>query len=171
MIRLRSLIALCMLGATVFVITAEQASRSRPSSALTVEERHQQMLRLLSQLAIDASEVNSYVGEGALREARKKLDALPPSVMGERRWRLTMEAAEQELRMGNEDDAIRLFDESLSLVSSSTSDNFWRSYNYYRLGVAYMRLGETQNCTRHPNAESCILPLRDGGIHLSLIHI
>tara|TARA_Y100000588_G_scaffold247366_3_gene261783 strand:+ start:1623 stop:3875 length:2253 start_codon:yes stop_codon:yes gene_type:complete len=163
--RLRSLITLCTVCATTLVITAEQSSRSRHLPVSSIEEGHQEMLRLLNQIAIEASEVNSYVGEGALRQARKNLAALPPSVMGERRWRLTMEAAEQELRMGNEDDAISLFSKSLTLVPSTSADSFWRSYTYYRLGVAYMRLGETQNCTRHPNAESCILPLREGGIH------
>ena len=39
------------------------------------------------------------------------------------------------------------------------------NYTLFRLGVAYMRLGETQNCALHPTANSCILPLRGDGIH------
>ena len=36
---------------------------------------------------------------------------------------------------------------------------------HFRLGVAYMRLGETQNCCLRHTPESCILPLRGGAIH------
>ena len=35
----------------------------------------------------------------------------------------------------------------------------------FELGVAYMRMGETQNCTVQHGAERCILPLRGEGIH------
>ena len=35
----------------------------------------------------------------------------------------------------------------------------------YRLGVAYMRRGETQNCCARNAPESCILPIQGGGIH------
>ena len=36
----------------------------------------------------------------------------------------------------------------------------------HQLGVAYMRLGETQNCCLRNTAESCILPFRAGAIHV-----
>ena len=35
----------------------------------------------------------------------------------------------------------------------------------FRLGLAYLRLGETQNCCLRHNADSCLLPIRGGGIH------
>jgi len=33
------------------------------------------------------------------------------------------------------------------------------------LGLAYLRLGEQENCLAHHDAESCILPIRGGGLH------
>ncbi|MGH7806239.1 MAG: FG-GAP-like repeat-containing protein [Candidatus Binatia bacterium] len=33
------------------------------------------------------------------------------------------------------------------------------------LGVAYLRLGEEQNCVAHHNADSCLLPIREAGVH------
>ena len=33
------------------------------------------------------------------------------------------------------------------------------------VGVAYLRLGEQQNCLEHGNAESCVLPIKGNGIH------
>jgi hypothetical protein len=35
----------------------------------------------------------------------------------------------------------------------------------FELAVGYMRFGETQNCALLHSAESCLLPLRGGGIH------
>lgn len=34
------------------------------------------------------------------------------------------------------------------------------------LAMAYMRLGEVENCTQNHNAQSCLLPLQGGGIHV-----
>ena len=47
------------------------------------------------------------------------------------------------------------------------------------LGLAYLRLGEQENCLTHHGQDSCLLPLKEGGVHtqlrgakgLSLIHI
>ena len=36
---------------------------------------------------------------------------------------------------------------------------------HFRLGLAWLRLGETQNCVLNPNADHCILPIRPGGFH------
>jgi hypothetical protein len=33
------------------------------------------------------------------------------------------------------------------------------------LALSYLRLGERENCLRHHNADSCLFPLRGGGIH------
>lgn len=76
-----------------------------------------------------------------------------------------MQLAGEELRLGHERDAIRLFSKALDLVPRTTSTAHSLNYTFYRLGVAYMRAGETQNCAQHPNPESCILPLRGDGIH------
>ena len=45
-----------------------------------------------------------------------------------------------------------------------TRDHSWLNRSFYRLGVAYLRLAETQHCTLHP-ADSCVLPPRGEGIH------
>ncbi|MFY9825895.1 MAG: VCBS repeat-containing protein, partial [Thermoanaerobaculia bacterium] len=34
------------------------------------------------------------------------------------------------------------------------------------LGIAYLRLGEQENCLVHHNADSCLLPIRAGGVHV-----
>ncbi|MFY9821489.1 MAG: VCBS repeat-containing protein, partial [Thermoanaerobaculia bacterium] len=34
------------------------------------------------------------------------------------------------------------------------------------LGIAYLRLGEQENCLAHHTADSCLLPIRAGGVHV-----
>ena len=34
-----------------------------------------------------------------------------------------------------------------------------------RLAVAYLRLGEDENCVNCQSSESCIFPLKGGGVH------
>ncbi|MFB6230679.1 MAG: CRTAC1 family protein [Salinibacter sp.] len=36
---------------------------------------------------------------------------------------------------------------------------------YNLLGLAYLRLGEQQNCIKHHSSQSCILPIRGAGVH------
>ena len=123
------------------------------------------MLDALRQVANLTSETNSYLGDGPANRARRDLDALSSSAHARERWRLTMQLAGEELRLGHERDAIRLFSQALDLVPRTTSTAHSLNYTFYQLGVAYMRAGETQNCAQHPNPESCILPLRGDGIH------
>jgi hypothetical protein len=42
----------------------------------------------------------------------------------------------------------------------------YRNSTRFYLGIAYLRLGETQNCCQQNNSESCILPLQGDGIHV-----
>ena len=123
------------------------------------------MLAVLKQIADDAAHSNTYTGDGPARRTRQQLEDLPDSTAGPNRWRLTIQLAEEELRLGNEAEAIRLFAQARDLLSRSMSDQSWLNDTLYRLGVAYMRLGETQNCTLHPTAGSCILPLQGDSVH------
>lgn len=37
---------------------------------------------------------------------------------------------------------------------------------FHLLGLAYLRLGERENCIKDPSAQSCILPIRGAGVHM-----
>ena len=154
-----AVVLLAALGVLAVVPPAVFAQAGSPSPA----DSHRRMLAALGQIADSATETHSYIGEGPAVRARGELAALPRSAPRPARWRLTMALAQEELRLGNEPEAIRLFEQALELVPAGTSGI--RNYTRYRLGVAYLRLGETRNCAHHPNAEACILPLRGDGIH------
>ena len=156
---LTALVLLAAPGAPPFAAPAAGAQAGAPPPA----DGHRRMLAALREVADRTAETNRYIGEQPAVRARRALAALPRSAAARERWRRTMDAAEEELRLGNETEAIRLFEQALALAPPPASGV--RSYTRYRLGVAWLRLGETRNCARHPHAEACILPLRGGGIH------
>lgn len=132
-----------------------------------VTPSHQQMLTLLQEIADATSEENVYIGDGIARQLRAQLAAIPADKLDANQWLLLMQLAEAELCLGNEAEAIRQFTHALQLLTESKLQIPPKRVNgtHFRLGVAYMRLGETQNCCLRHTPDSCILPLRGGAIH------
>ena len=130
------------------------------------------MLALLKQIADQTTETNNYLGEGLARQLRRHLASLPVDASNLNRWRLHTELAEAELRLGNEEAAIDQFTQAGKLLPRLRGQlsPLMANQTLFRLGVAYLRHGETQNCCPNEigiasNPDSCILPLRDSGIH------
>ncbi len=146
-------------GAPPHAPSAAAAQTSSPAAG------HQRMLALLQQLADETPETHPYIGDRLARQLREKLNALPAAERSTNRWRLMVLLAEEELRLGSETEAIRLLTDARDMVPDIAANRVVLNYNTHRLGVAYLRRAETQNCALHPNAEACILPLRGRGIH------
>lgn len=67
------------------------------------------------------------------------------------------------LQLGQEQNAIDIFENLLKHVSLGDLDK--RQLLLKSLANAYLRLGERKNCYNMHNAESCIFPIANGGIH------
>ena len=145
------------LGATLR--PASEAGQPAPS------ESHQRMLALLGEIADETPDTHPYIGDWRAWELREELNALPATDTGPNRWRVMVQLSGEELRIGNEAEAIRLLNDALELIPRTDENRPGITLNNYSLGVAYLRLAETRNCALHPNAEACILPLRGRGIH------
>lgn len=105
-------------------------------------------------------------------QLRRHLANLPVDASYLTRWHLHMELGEAELRLGNEEAAINQLTQAGRLLPQLKGQlsPLIANQTLFRLGVAYLRQGETQNCCPNQtgipsNPDSCILPLRDGGIH------
>ena len=152
---------------TAIVITGNVSSDTDTPTA-----SHQKMLTLLKQIADQTAEKNNYIGEELARQLRRHLANLPVEASNLNRWRLHTELGEAELRLGNEAAAIDQLTQAGKLLPRLRGQlsPLIANQTLFRLGVAYMRKGETQNCCPSEigtasNPDSCILPLRNGGIH------
>lgn len=126
---------------------------------------HERMRMSLAEIASEASQVNGFVGDRHARKLREYLDQpgfLAP-LSPQELWHLHFESGRAELRLGNEEQALRLLQKALDFVSEESADSLKRTH--FELGIAYLRYGETQNCCQMNTADSCIVPIRGEGIH------
>ena len=136
---------------------------------------HRRMLQVLQEISIEGAREHPYMGDGDVLELSRELAELEsssevtiPAYWGAlSRWQVLLELGIAEVRLGREQAGIdhllaayRLLPEIRPHILETKVDQ-----TIFELGVGYMRQGETQNCALQHNAESCILPLRGGGIH------
>ena len=128
---------------------------------------HERMLAILKEIASRTTETNDYIGNRLVNRLRGVLANLPPNTPDLIRWRLRMEIAEGELRLGNETAAIAEFSQARQLIPQLRGrlSALEANRTLFRLGVAYIRQAETENCCQRHTPESCILPLQESAIH------
>ena len=129
---------------------------------------HQKMLALLSDIVARTPEDNPYIGDKKARALRAELAALPETIPAIIKWEVYYRLGEAELDLGREQEAIESFLGAYRLLREVETELAagWRNRLFYRMGVAYTRLGETQNCCLRNAPESCILPIRGNAIHI-----
>ena len=159
-------LGLIVVGTTIVITGNVSSDTDTPTAS------HQKMLTLLKSIADQTAETNNYLGERLARQLRRHLANLPVEASNLNRWHLHTELGEAELRLGNEEAAIDQLTQAGKLLPRLRGQlsPLMANQTLFRLGVAYMRKGETQNCCPSEigtvsNPDSCILPLREGGIH------
>ncbi len=148
------------------------AEHGRPvaddSAAPSQPEGHRRMVALLAEIGVTSKQENPHLGAGIATKVRAELAALAPDEILPKRWYLRVLLASQELRLGNVERAVELYEEAYQLLAESREpvprENYVR--NVYELAVAYLRLGETRNCVMRHTSESCLLPIGPGGVHV-----
>ena len=160
------LVLLLAVAATVQGRGAEHAEKEALAS-------HRRMLQALKELRERTPTHHPVLGEVRARHLRAELEAVEagrkkagffPQVT---RWRLHFDLGREELQLGNEQrslehsyTAFKLLPEVQNLLRADLPIRL-----RFQLGVSHLRVGETQNCCLRSNPESCILPIREGGIH------
>ncbi len=149
------------LGAAWYLFTST-------TSGNTPSPGHQKMLTLLEQIAEHNREENPWIGQGNLRRARAKLKALSPQADDATRLRHIIRVAEYEGNFGNLREAIAQWEAAYRMAPRMKGILNARQASRitYRLGLAHMRFGETANCCLRNTPDSCIAPIRGGGIHV-----
>ncbi|HKQ61588.1 MAG TPA: CRTAC1 family protein [Candidatus Polarisedimenticolaceae bacterium] len=129
---------------------------------------HARMLAWLRQIQAEAEERNPNFGSAAERRLEQQLAGLPAVGPSDpRRWYLQFMLGSLELQQGRAEAAIEHHAEAYRLLGplGGKLGQDESLETILRLGVAYMRWGETQNCALRHTADSCLLPIRGGGVH------
>ncbi len=150
--------------------TAVDARQSSDRTA-AIDASHQRMLEALEAIRVEDLDSNPWLGEAPTRAARAAL-AAAADAPDATRFRLLVDLAEQELRLGDEAAALNRFGQARDLLrerSGLAAELGGEATEVvFRLAVAWLRYGERRNCAgRHgaQGAEACILPIRGDAVH------
>ena len=113
------------------------------------------------------------VGEGNVADLEAKIALLPkiartgpptnPQV--QRFFSMRFALGDAYLAAGRPEDAVAIWQDCLDTVKSA-NDGPTQGKVLRKLALAWLRVGERQNCVTNHNQDSCLLPLRGGGIHV-----
>lgn len=129
------------------------------------------MLSILKGIKDRAPQEHEYFGRGNDERMRQLLADLPAGADDLDRFRLLGELGFVELiYQPTPQRGIQRLTEAYELIPKTkfpdkTSEEFLTSRIKFTLAVAYLRLGETENCCLRHSSESCILPIRGSGVH------
>ena len=137
------------------------------------EAGHARMLRLLKKLGGWSRDDHPILGNREAQVLRRQIDKLKTAAARDapsnNTLRLYWQLASEELRLGNLDQGIEHYatvSEGLKKSSDKTIGPTKQELETaYRLGIAYMRQGETKNCCLRNSPDSCLLPIKGSGIH------
>ena len=161
-----ALVTLCLSGSVAAAQEAAREATGAPARDAEVAGAAR-MRALLAEIRSQAPERNPYLGTRRLELLRARLDGLGADTPAFDRGRLLYQIGRLELNRGDTREAIGRLEESRTLLGEAAGEDRipWRVLATYDLAVAYLRLGETENCVAHHGAESCILPITGGGLH------
>ncbi len=134
---------------------------------------HLRMLTLLEDFTRRSRSEHPILGDKAVQTLRRQLGVKSQNQSGiqaqlsmlAHQWKL----GDAELQQGNLKVAIQHLNSArdgvFTLVEAGKAKPAALNDINYRLAVAHMRLGETENCCRMNSPESCILPIQSSGVH------
>ncbi len=153
------------LACACLFISGCQGPSDHEQGATALAPGHRKMLKVLKGIAERTPDENSYLGDFKARQLRERLANLTASVDDPARWNLHLQAGKAELRLGKVRDAIAHLSRAYQLLPKSQLTSSEANLTRFQLGLAYLRLGETQNCCLRHTPESCIMPIQAGGLH------
>jgi hypothetical protein len=134
------------------------------------QEKILEELRLFSEKAEHSHPI---LGDGKMLALREALAAIPEQSLTPQHSRALYGLGMEELRMNALEEGIAHLKRALDLMRKlrfpdEAQRTLWMNRVRFQLGVGYLRLGETENCCRIYTAESCIVPIRGGGLHTKM---
>lgn len=151
----------------------EDTKEQLPDSPISAEKSsHSRMLTVLGEIAEQAKVNHPILGEGEARKLRRTWQNLPASSRKSpdpNTLQLLWQLGLAELKLGNIDTGIEHLTAARlrlkQLIAAGKARPNADLELTYRLGIAYMRKGETDNCCLRNSPDSCLLPIQGSGIH------
>ena len=131
------------------------------------QKSHQEMLERIAEIASRTNDENPVLGNQEARTWRDRINQMGETTTKSQAFRANYVLAWLELRLGHEREAIQLLNRARELLPENIHEVTSESFDelIFALGVAHLRLGETENCCQRNTPDSCILPIRGGGVH------
>jgi hypothetical protein len=126
---------------------------------------HEKMERTLSDLHARLKTTNPFYGTGAVRRLESELGKIDRAKETARYVEGLMQLGRANVDYGNLSDAIQQLTAAYRIVDHFNAPPVLRREAALRLGIAHLRLAESENCCASFSPESCILPLRGAAIH------
>lgn len=153
----------------VVVLLSAGCSKTLPSQGKSEApiDGHERMLALLDKIKDDAPYEKIWFEDLNVETLEAKLAEAPSAVAADERFRLNFGLGHYDLWYGRNQHAVDHFlraRDDLSELPKSLQDAHWEDA-VLQLAVGYLRIAETENCVNCRTGESCILPIRAGGVH------
>ena len=131
---------------------------------------HRKMLAILQRIKERAPREHLYFGRGVIDEIQAQLDRLGPDATIGTRLTLLQQLGINRLSYDETPhQAIEVLTEAIQLYSQANLPKAVATRQVtitcFYLGLAYLRLGEVDNCCASHNQHSCIVPIIGGGLH------
>ena len=145
-------------------LPAAAAAGAPPGAAGNGDQR---MRAILDEVARASADTNVYTGDAQARTFERLLATPAVAASPALRWRYLRALGWQELRLGDNDAAVRALTEAAALVARSGSAAQPADVDDAQLerAIALLRWGESRNCVARHSSESCILPIGGAGVH------
>ncbi|WP_419700885.1 CRTAC1 family protein [Mucilaginibacter sp. NFX135] len=125
--------------------------------AFRQDSPHDEMIRILQKI----NKQNNNTGHPFNQEAKIAFcDSLLKKSGNSQNQYLLASKASLLLKAGKEEQSVKIYENLLYHMDFMLGDNMLPD-----LGIAYMRLGERNNCMLNHNGSSCIYPIKDEGVH------
>ena len=127
-------------------------------------DSHTEMLASLEQIKTARIYEQLFYGTKTIEDDEADLEFIP-DVFSEQRFDQLHRLGQRHMWLGNTPRAIEHFEAAHQLVMKRKLDHEHWVKATFQLGLAYLRIGENENCVNCANGESCILPIRNLGVH------
>jgi hypothetical protein len=142
----------------VIACSGSSAQTARPLDQSKIE-------RLLVEIRSFTDRDNQFFGDGSVLALRDRLASLDMQTAPGPFTQTLLKLGIAEVDYGNLEAGIQRLLEAYKLIAQLDAPNSARAQVIAALGVAYLRLAETENCCALHAPESCIVPLRGAALH------